>query len=89
LHQQLNGVAVDWQSDYERPLRNGIEVFRAFVDAWYDGRFQRLLFEPYQLTGIKSMISSILAGYAWDGDNPMTHRSDKRLSAIAELCPPL
>ncbi|WP_150046703.1 MULTISPECIES: NAD(P)/FAD-dependent oxidoreductase [Methylomonas] len=89
LHQQLNGAAVDWHSDYERPLRKGIDVFRAFVDAWYDGRFQRLLFEPYQLTGIKSMISSILAGYAWDGDNPMTQRSDKRLSAIAELCPPL
>lgn len=85
----LRGEAVDWEAEYEQPLRRGIEVFRAYVEAWYDGRFQKILFEPRQLASVKAMICSILAGYAWDETNPMTHRCAKKISAIAESCPPL
>jgi len=85
----LSGLQVDWQADYETALRRGIEVFRAYVDAWYDGRFQKLIFEERQLASIKAMICSILAGYAWDESNPMTQRCGKKIEAIAGLCPPL
>lgn len=85
----LRGGQVDWEAEYERPLRRGIEVFRAYVDAWYDGRFQKIIFEERQLSNIKAMICSILAGYAWDEANPMTQRCAKKIEAIAELCPPL
>lgn len=84
---QLRGEAVDWQSEYEQPLRRGIDVFRAYVNAWYDGSFQRIIFEPRQLENIKAMICSILAGFAWDETNPMTQRSAKKIEAIADACP--
>lgn len=89
LDKQLRGLAVDWQVEYEQTLRSGIEVFRAYVEAWYDGRFQRIIFAEHQLASVKAMICSILAGYAWDDSNPMTQRCAKKIAAIVEGCPPL
>ncbi|AEG02525.1 NAD(P)/FAD-dependent oxidoreductase [Methylomonas methanica] len=89
VDRQLRGQTVDWQTEYEHALRKGIDVFRAYVEAWYDGRFQRIIFEPVQLASVKAMVCSILAGYAWDDNNPMTQRCGKRIAAIAEICPPL
>lgn len=89
VDKQLRGLAVDWQLDYERALRRGIEVFRAYVEAWYDGRFQRIIFAEHQLASVKAMICSILAGYAWDEANPMTQRCAKKIAAIVYDCPPL
>lgn len=86
---QLRGEPVDWLGDYERPLRRGIDVFKAYVTAWYEGGFQRIIFEERQLASVKSMICSILAGFAWDESNPFTQRCDKRLEALAQLCPSL
>lgn len=85
----LRGFPVDWQAEYEQALRKGINVFRAYVDAWYDGRFQRLIFDERQLVTIKAMICSILAGFAWDETNPMTQRCSKKLDAMVESCSPL
>jgi flavin-dependent dehydrogenase len=89
VNRQLSDFSVDWQVDYEQVLRRGIEVFRAYVNAWYDGRLQRLIFEEHQLASIKAMICSILAGFAWDETNPMTQRCSNKIEAIAEACPPL
>ncbi|MDD5037117.1 MAG: NAD(P)/FAD-dependent oxidoreductase [Methylococcaceae bacterium] len=89
VDRQLRGEPVDWAKEYEQPLRRGIEVFRAYVDAWYDGSFQRVIFDSRQLAGIKAMICSILAGYAWDETNPMSQRCEQRLKALAELCLPI
>src|SRR5205085_9631879 len=38
------GEAVDWQADYAAPLKAGVDTFRAFVDAWYAGGFQKIIF---------------------------------------------
>jgi hypothetical protein len=73
---------LNWSVEYEQALRKGIEVFRAYVEAWYDGRFQQIIFEENQLASVKAMICSILAGYAWDEENPMTQRSAKKIEAI-------
>ncbi len=89
VDRQLRGMPVDWAVDYEQALRRGIEVFRAYVNAWYGGSFQRIIFEERQLAHIKAMICSILAGYAWDERNPMTQRCINKIEAIADLCPPL
>jgi hypothetical protein len=32
------------------------------------------------------MISSILAGYAWDETNPYVINSERRLAVLAEIC---
>lgn len=87
VDRQLRGQTVDWHGDYEQPLRRGIEVFRAYIDAWYDGSFPRIIFQPKQLASVKAMICSILAGFAWDDSNPMTQRPTKKIEAIVDSCP--
>nr|WP_299242087.1 NAD(P)/FAD-dependent oxidoreductase [uncultured Halomonas sp.] len=82
----LRGESVDWQTEFEAPLRQGVATFRAFVDAWYDGRLQSIVFNEAQPDGLKRMISAVLAGYAWDQDNPFVTAADRRLTALAQLC---
>jgi flavin-dependent dehydrogenase len=86
LDRQLRGAAVDWQSEFEEPLRRGVDTFRAYVRAWYDGRFQDIMFSKTQPPGVRRMICSILAGYAWDETNPFVAEPEKRLQMVAELC---
>ncbi|MGR9013386.1 MAG: NAD(P)/FAD-dependent oxidoreductase [Gammaproteobacteria bacterium] len=86
LARQFNNEVVDWQQDYAVPLQRGINTFRVFVDAWYDGRFQDVIFHPRQQPEVKAMISSILAGYAWDEKNPYVKNARPRLNTLVELC---
>ena len=53
---RLRGETVDWQSEFEAPLRRGVDTFRAYVRAWYDGRFQDIMFAKTQPPGIRRMI---------------------------------
>jgi len=86
LHRQFSGEAVDWQEDYAAPLMVGVDTFRTYVDAWYEGTFQDVVFAENPNDSIKQMISSILAGYAWDSSNPYVSESRRRLGTLAELC---
>ncbi|NUA30951.1 NAD(P)/FAD-dependent oxidoreductase [Cupriavidus basilensis] len=86
LARQLNGETVDWQADYGRPLKDGVDCFRTFVQAWYEGRFQKLIFHPDATPEIRRMISAILAGYAWDRTNPFVTESRRRLGVLEQLC---
>ena len=85
LDRQLRGDPVSWEDDFERPLRRGIDTFRTYVKAWYDGRFQDLMFAKSESREIKRMICSILAGYAWDETNPFVMEPERRLSAVVQL----
>lgn len=82
----LKGEMVDWEKEYEIPLRKGIHVFRAYVEAWYQGDFQDVVFSKKQSQDVRKMVSALLAGYAWDEQNPMNHNSKRRLTALAEYC---
>jgi len=86
LARQLAGETVDWEADYAKPLKAGVDCFRTFVEAWYEGRFQTLIFHPNATPEIRRMISSILAGYAWDRDNPFVAESRRRLNVLEQLC---
>jgi len=87
LDRELGGESVDWQRDYEQPLRQGVDCFRAYVDAWYDGRFQKIIFFPRQPNDPRRrMICSILAGYAWDLDNPFVAQPVRALDVLAKIC---
>ncbi len=86
LDRQLRGEQVDWQSEFEAPLRKGVDTFRAYVRAWYDGRFQDIMFAKTQQPGIRRMICAILAGYAWDETNPFVAEPERRLEMVAKLC---
>lgn len=83
---ELAGQSQDWERDFSEPLRVGISTFRTFVEGWYDTRFQKVIFYPEQQQQVKEMVSSILAGYAWDTQNPYVQESERRLNVLAELC---
>jgi flavin-dependent dehydrogenase len=86
LDRQLRGETVDWTADFERPVLKGVDTFRAYVKAWYDGRFQDIMFAKNQPAGIRGMICAILAGYAWDETNPFVAEPERRLDLVAKLC---
>ncbi len=86
LDKQLRGHSVDWSQDFEATMRKGIETFRVYVEARYDGRFQKVMFAEQKTPKIRQMINSILAGYAWDDSNPFVAEPAKRLNMVADLC---
>nr|WP_314368896.1 NAD(P)/FAD-dependent oxidoreductase [uncultured Acinetobacter sp.] len=86
LDRLLQGEQVDWMQEYEVPLRKGIQVFRAYVESWYEGEFQDVVFSSNQNESIRRMISSLLAGYAWDEQNPIHKNAKRRLNTLAEYC---
>jgi flavin-dependent dehydrogenase len=86
LDRVLQGEYVDWMQEYEIPLRKGIQVFRAYVESWYEGDFQDVVFSNSQNESIRRMVSSLLAGYAWDETNPIHKNAKRRLSTLAEYC---
>src|SRR3546814_17184950 len=67
----------DWSSDV---------CSSDLVSAWYDGRLQDIIFAERTEPRIQRMICSVLAGYAWDEENPFVARPGARLTALAEAC---
>ncbi|MCQ4316628.1 NAD(P)/FAD-dependent oxidoreductase [Stutzerimonas zhaodongensis] len=86
LHRQLTGDAVDWETEFAAPLKRGVDTFRTYVEGWYDGSFQDVIYYERAQPEIRRMISSILAGYAWDARNPYVAEPKRRLRVLAELC---
>lgn len=86
LHRQLQGEAPDWEDEFAVPLKRGVDAFRAYVEGWYEGSFQDVIFHEGGSREIRGMICSILAGYAWDERNPFVAEPKRRLRLISELC---
>ncbi len=85
VDRELRGERVDWEHQYSAPLRLGVDTFRSFVESWYRGGFQNILFYERQDPGIRRKICAILAGYAWDTSNPYV-AEPRRLRALEEIC---
>ncbi len=83
---ELTGEAVDWQRAYADPLQAGVDTFRHFVEAWYDGALQDILFGAQGDESIRQNLTAVLAGYAWDRDNPYVRDTRRRLSVLASVC---
>lgn len=86
LHRQLQGESVDWQTEFAEPLKRGVDTFRCYVEGWYAGTFQDVIYHPDSSPDIRRMICSILAGYAWDERNPFVAEPKRRLRMLSELC---
>ncbi|MGC4010248.1 MAG: NAD(P)/FAD-dependent oxidoreductase [Pseudomonas sp.] len=86
LDRQLKGETVDWEADFAQPLKRGVDTFRAYVEGWYDGSFQDVIFYEKADPEIRRMICSILAGYAWDTRNPFVAEPQRRLRVLSEIC---
>ncbi len=85
-HRELTFETVDWNADFAVPLKRGVDAFRAFVESWYAGGFQKIIFHPAPSPDIRRMICAILAGYAWDLKNPYVAEPKRRLSVLEQVC---
>ncbi|MFJ2366597.1 NAD(P)/FAD-dependent oxidoreductase [Pseudomonas sp. NPDC087697] len=86
LHRQLQGESVDWQREFAEPLKRGVDTFRCYVEGWYAGTFQDVIYHQGGAPEIRRMISAILAGYAWDERNPFVSEPKRRLRMLSEIC---
>jgi flavin-dependent dehydrogenase len=87
IDRQFKGERPDWQTEFADELYVGIDTFRACVDAWYSGALQRIIFNrPTGMTDINRMLTSVLAGYAWDRSNFFVKEPARFMRIVDELC---
>lgn len=82
---KLQGEAVDWEKEYMEPTMQGVNVFRSYVMAWYEGTLDTIFFSKNPDPVIKSQICSVLAGYVWDQSNPFVQNHEEALKRLARL----
>lgn len=80
----LKGEQIDWEKEYTDVMMQGVNTFRSYVMAWYDGTLHTIFFAKDQDPEIKKMICSVLAGYVWDTDNPYVKNHDTALHKLAK-----
>ena len=82
---KLNGESIDWHKEYTEPMMQGVNTFRSYVMAWYEGTLDTIFFADRADLEIKNMICSVLAGYVWDMNNPYVKNHDTALVKLARL----
>ncbi|MEP7107079.1 MAG: NAD(P)/FAD-dependent oxidoreductase [Ferruginibacter sp.] len=82
---KLKGETIDWNKEYTEPMMQGVDTFRSYVMAWYEGTLDTIFFADNQVPSIKSMICSVLAGYVWDTANPYVRDHRTALHKLARL----
>ena len=83
---EFRGENVDWQHEYEDYMMVGVNVFREYVEAWYDGRLQSILFtKKDKVDKIERKIVSVLSGYVWDENNMFVHSPKESVNAIYKM----
>ena len=84
---EFKGEDIDWQSDYEDYMMIGVDVFREFVEAWYDGRLQSILFTQKDTAEkIEKKVVSVLSGYVWDENNMFVHSPTEAVNTTYKFC---
>lgn len=81
---QLSGGKVNWETEFTEAIMQGVNTFRTYIHAWYDGSLQEIFFAKNQSQEIKNMICSVLAGYVWDRDNRYVRRHQTAVQALAQ-----
>ncbi len=83
-HRQLQGETVDWDAEFSEPLMLGVDTFKGYVETWYEGALQTIMFSDKRPPRVYELLCSVLAGYAWDTENPYVGKSGRRLRALAQ-----
>ena len=81
----LKGRTIDWDNEYSKIMMQGVDTFRSYVMAWYEGTLDTIFFADDQDLLIKSQICSVLAGYVWDLDNPYVKNHKSGLHRLATI----
>jgi flavin-dependent dehydrogenase len=83
--EKLKGRQVDWENEYMKIMMQGVDTFRSYVMAWYEGTLDTIFFANNQDSLIKSQICSVLAGYVWDLENPYVKNHKTWLHRLASM----
>jgi hypothetical protein len=87
IDRQFRGKPADWEKEFVEELKVGVEAFRACVSSWYDGSLQRIIFDrPMGEKTVTQQLTAVLAGYAWDRNNPLVREPTRFLRVVDELC---
>ncbi|HSZ25428.1 MAG TPA: NAD(P)/FAD-dependent oxidoreductase [Cytophagaceae bacterium] len=81
----LKGETVDWEKDFVEHMMQGINTFRSYVAAWYEGHLQEIFFAPNPDPTYKKQICSVLAGYVWDLENPFVRKHTRAIKSLADV----
>jgi hypothetical protein len=82
---ELRGQHPDWQTEYSDHMKQGVNTFRAYVNAWYDGTLCDIFFAPDRDMGVMRNICSVLAGYVWDKSNPYVTQAERALGLLSQV----
>lgn len=85
VDKQLKGINVDWKKEYVQHLEQGISVFRTYVKEWYTGNLQKIFFHVNVDPLMKKQLTSVLAGYVWDLENPFVRKHKTIITTLAEV----
>lgn len=80
---ELKGEEVNWEEDYMKYMQQGVNVFRTYVNAWYDGSLFKIFFSEKRTPEIMGQICSVLAGYVWDMSNPFVKNHEKNVRTLS------
>lgn len=81
----LKNEKVDWQNEYVEHMNSGINVFRTYVNSWYNGDLSTIFFSKNEKTRFKNNICSVLAGYVWDKNNPFVKKHKSAVPNLAKV----
>ena len=84
LIKELTGDKADWEL-FLSQIKQGIEVFRTYVETWYSGELQDIFFSDQFNEGFQRQICSVLAGYVWDEQNSFVKQHKRAVSALAKV----
>ncbi|MCA4808688.1 tryptophan 7-halogenase [Empedobacter stercoris] len=82
---EINNEKVDWQTEYEDYMKEGIDVFTTYVQEWYTGNLQELFFYQPENPDVKEKICAVLAGYVWNKENPFVKKHSSVIRNMAYL----
>lgn len=82
---ELQGKEINWEQDYQQYIARGVEVFRTFVETWYNGDLKEIIYAEKVEPAIKAHVCSVLAGYVWDLNNPLVRKHQRAIPNLAEV----
>ncbi len=81
----LNNEQVDWETEYSEYIKRGVDVFKSYINEWYNTNLQTLFFHKPENPDVKEKICALLAGYVWDETNPFVKKHDRVVPAMVHL----
>ena len=85
INREMQGGAVDWETEYTQYIMSGVNVFSTYVKEWYTGNLQKIFFHSAVNLVIKEQICAVLAGYVWDNTNPFVKNHDRLVKTVAHI----